>query len=533
MTRAVDILWPSTLEQRLESVTQVLMIGGAFAVIASWVLLAVVHLQDRYLVTAGFPEQALQGGNASVWMAQARAANLGQSYPGLFDGHAFGGTRYGPLPIWLWAFTERLTGDYLVAGKLAAYAVGIALLLLAFIIARRLSGSIAMALLLTSTILVSLPGLVATTGTLRGDALPLLLQLAAVAVIARSTDARACVLAGVLCALALTSKVSAGWAPIAITIWLAVRARRRTPLFLGVLAVSTGVLFSLFQAMSHGRMLENFRSVLFADSGGSGSLLAPLRLFQLMADSAEATAILFPVALVSLVIAAARREMNLYDLSLVCALLVLTLVLTDGGAQANHLIDVIVLVPIVVAGFVGRLIRIPGASAARLAVAVVALWALGLSYGLYVQHDVRDAAASVVQRAGMSAYGDQPLRGYLSPGDTVLAEDPYVSISIGQQPVVLDPWMVVILGKRHPDWLQDLATRVADHEFKMVILSQRLETSDPVYRRTVFGELVLGSVCQHYRFAGFVDGYWLYAPAVGGPSLATADTQGPNACSTR
>jgi hypothetical protein len=348
-----------------------------------------------------------------------------------------------------------------------------------------------------------------------------------------STSAHACVLAGVLCALALTSKVSAGWAPIAITVWLAIHVRRRVPIFLGVLAVSAGVLFSLFQAMSHGRMLESFGVALFADTGGSGSLLAPLRLFQLMADAAEATAILFPVALVGLVLAAARREMNLYDLSLVCALLVLTLVLTDGGAQANHLIDVIVLIPIAVAGLVGRLAQTPAASPARLAIAVAALWALGLAYGLYIQHDVRDAAASIVHRASVSTYDAKPLRGYLSPGDTVLTEDPYVSISIGQQPVVLDPWMVVVLGKRHPDWLEGLATRVAHHEFKMVILSQRLETSDSAYRRTVFGELVLRAVCQHYRFAGFVNGYWVYAPAVGEPPLATADTQGPNACSAK
>jgi hypothetical protein len=140
-----------------------------------------------------------------------------------------------------------------------------------------------------------------------------------------STSAHACVLAGVLCALALTSKVSAGWAPIAITVWLAIRVRRRVPIFLGVLAVSAGVLFSLFQAMSHGRMLESFRVALFADTGGSGSLLAPLRLFQLMADAAEATAILFPVALVGVVLAAVRREATLYDLILVCALLVLSL----------------------------------------------------------------------------------------------------------------------------------------------------------------------------------------------------------------
>jgi hypothetical protein len=46
ITGTVDTVWPSALEQRLESVTRVLVIGGILVVIASWVLLAVVHIQD-------------------------------------------------------------------------------------------------------------------------------------------------------------------------------------------------------------------------------------------------------------------------------------------------------------------------------------------------------------------------------------------------------------------------------------------------------------------------------------------------------
>src|SRR5262249_15915682 len=190
------------------------------------------------MVAAGFPDQALQGGNASVWMAQAQAVNLGQSYPSPFDGERFGGTRYAPLPIWLLAVVERLTDNYLVAGKAAAYTIGILLLGLALAIMRKLSGSITIALLLTSTILVTVPGLVATTGTLRGDALALLFQLAAVAVVARSTRSRACVIAGILCALALVCKVTAIWGPLAISVWLAVHVHRKIPIFLGPLVLT-------------------------------------------------------------------------------------------------------------------------------------------------------------------------------------------------------------------------------------------------------------------------------------------------------
>jgi hypothetical protein len=213
--------------------------------------------------------------------------------------------------------------------------------------------------------------------------------------------------------------------------------------------------------------------------------------------------------------------------------LVLTLVLTDGGAQANHLIDAVVLIPIVAAELFGLVAKIPAASTARLAFVMVVLWAVGLSYGRYVQHDVRDAAASIVGVTTSSVYDAQPLRGHVSPGDSVLAQDPYVDISIGQQPVVMDPWMLAILGKQHPAWLASLARRVEAQQFKAVVLSQRLETSDDVYRRTVFGELVLTAVCRQYHFSAMVNGYWIYVPAAGAPALAAADTQGPNACATR
>jgi positive regulator of sigma E activity len=523
---------PVALRPALRRWLALLLGGVAAAVLLSWVLLAVVHVDDRYLVNAGFLEDSLQGGNSSVWMAQASAGQEAP-YPPLYDGRSYGGSRYAPLPLLAWEAAASLTGDYLVAGKLLTYLVAVALLGLAFAVTRRLSRSTAVAVLLTSSILVAVPGLVATASTPRGDAMALLFQFLAVVLVDRSSDGRACAGAGALCALAVFSKLSAVWGPLAIVVWLLLRDRRRLPLFLGIFAVLSLALFGAAQLLSDGRMLANFQATLFADTG-AGSAIAPLRLLQLLAQAAPATALLVPFSLLAVGVAAARRELNVFHLALLCALVVLTAVLTDGGAQANHLIDVVVLVPVVVGDLWSRVaVGLSELSLLAVAVGLVAVWAVALGYGLNLQHDLREAVASALGRGGDQRYDAEPLRGYVDAGDAVLSEDPYVPLSIGQRPVVLDPWMLAVLGRRHPGWVTDLARRVDAQEFDGVVLAQRLETAAEHYRRTIFGEPVMSAVCRRYRFAAQVRGYWLYVPAEPKESLARAATQGPNNCSPR
>jgi hypothetical protein len=531
--RRVSAGEPLILGPRLQRYVAMVVVGTAMVVLVSWGLLAAVHLDDRYLVAAGFPEDALQGGNSSVWMAQARSARLDEPYPALYDGRSYGGSRYAPLPFFAWAASAGLTGDYLVAGKLLTYLLALVLLALTFAVTRRLSRSTPVAFLLTSSVLVAIPGQVATTSTPRGDALAVLFQLLAVSLVDRSTDGRSSAGAGALCALAMFSKVSALWAPLAIAIWLFMRDRTRVPAFLGSFVALSVALFAAVQVLSEGRMLANFEALLFADVGGAGSAIAPLRLFQLLSQAAPATTILAPFAILGVGMGLALRDVTIFHVSLVCAFIVLTAVLTDGGAQANHLIDLVVLVPIVV----GKLwswaaVGVRRLSVLAVAIVVAALWGVGIGYGLNLQHDVRDAVSSALGRGSAASYEARPLRAYVDSRDAILSEDPYLPISVGQEPVVLDPWMLPVMGREHPGWVTDLAGRVDAQEFDKILLAQRLETATDDYRRTIFGEQVMSAVCRRYRFEAEADGYWVYVPAERGQSLGRADTQGPNGCAS-
>ena len=96
--------------------------------LAACLLLAAVHMDDRYRLD--------HVGGARI--ALARYLNEGILYPSLYDGSSYGGTRFMPLPIVLHAATARLTGEYLVSGKVLAYGTMLALLGVVFVLLRRM-----------------------------------------------------------------------------------------------------------------------------------------------------------------------------------------------------------------------------------------------------------------------------------------------------------------------------------------------------------------------------------------------------------
>ena len=87
--------------------TALLLVAASVVVLASVAVVAVAHVDDDYGIDTP----------AGTWMALARYANAGTLDPPLYNGVAFGGTRYMPVSVVLHAGVERLTGSYLTAGK--------------------------------------------------------------------------------------------------------------------------------------------------------------------------------------------------------------------------------------------------------------------------------------------------------------------------------------------------------------------------------------------------------------------------------
>ena len=197
------------------------LVGVAALVFAAWLFLAVAHVDDRFQL------DHVSGAR----MALAQYFDEGTLYPELYEDGFYGGTRYMPVPIVLHGFLAALTGEYLLSGKLLSYAAMIGLLAAMFVLLRRQGCPVAIALALPAFVLTTQTGLAAGMD-IRGDALPLLLQVLAVGIVAGTARPAPTVAAAALAAIALLSKTSAVWAPVAIAIWLFGRDRRRLAVFL-------------------------------------------------------------------------------------------------------------------------------------------------------------------------------------------------------------------------------------------------------------------------------------------------------------
>jgi hypothetical protein len=470
---------------------------------ASAILIGVAHVSDRYNVNHV----------SGTWMALADDARHGTLYRPLFDHGFFGGTWYTPLEFVLQAGVSFVTGEYVVSGKLLAYATALAMLALIYVLLRRVGCSRLISAALASSVLLAPAGLFAATA-IRGDTLPLVLQLAAVGLLSWSVSRRTLMVAAALCGLALAAKLSAVWAPFAIIVWLALGDRRRLRIFLPAFAGALLVTFGVFEAASSGRMTQT----LFAVSGSGNSGASPLagvpRLFDFIVRDTGPTWLLLPFALLAIAISVTERRLSLYQLSFLISLPLLAIVLADPGSDFNHLIDLVVLTVVVVGELWARAGSRNDMSGIALVIALALLLGGADSYRQSLKSDTRGAVDKLLGRETAS-YPTHPLAGYVSRTDRILSEDPAIPLLLNERPLLVDAVSVRRVGLEHPEWIAALRDRIARDEFDKVVLVHPIEDND-WYQNKNFGRPIQDAIEKHYSLVARVPRqplvYWVYAP---------------------
>jgi hypothetical protein len=484
------------------------------ALSASLVLIGLAIFITRLLTLASrlHANENFVGG---IWIALARYAGHGLLYPPLYDGEHYAGTRYMPLPIVFHAAASQVSGEYLVSGRLLGVVWMAGLLVLLGLILVRIGLPWPLAAGLCALVLTTEVAWLGAKG-LRFEALPSGLSLAALEIARSQTGRRWLALAATLCTAALFAKLSAVVAPIAILAWLIWRRREDVPPFLLVLFATSGLALAAGQLASGGRMLPVVSESILVQPATGGLLDGVSWLVWFAAKMANPALVLVPLALAGMLLAIARGRPSLYDIALGVALVVSIIVLRDSGAGYNHLLDVLVLLTICAAQLHVR------ARSERRGLDVVAPIALALAVSLVgvgwlAGHLPRAAAQWAAGREAPDAA--RLLAAELGPGLRILSEDPYVPVAMGQDPVVMDPYLLARLADAHPDWYGDLVARVERQEFVVVVLMRRLDTraAPNRYGERIFGPGVYDALLRQYRFERVVSGrYHLYVPRQAG-----------------
>ncbi len=429
------------LHQRMEPFLNACLFAVALLVLASYALVAMTHGKDRFQVNF----------ISGIYTTLAARLNDGVFYPPLDDGTHYGGTRYMPLPFVLQAGLERITGDYLVAGKLLAYGLTVVLGFELFVILRRIGCGRGVALALISLVLTSNAGFLATT-TIRGDLLPVVLQLAALLVGTPELTRQRVGWAGLLSTLALLAKMTAGWAPMALAIFYFRRQKSCCAIFLAAWLGSLTVTLGLLHVASEGRMLANFTALSAAGVQGLGALVkAPLCLFLQASQDGVLQGFLIPAGIIGCFYALQYRQFTVYHGSLLFCLPILFVIYADKGTDFNHLLDLIVLaVPLIGHLWVGLSSakqRWPGLRSALVGALV---WITASSWANTLAAPVRQAIDDLGANRSETRRPGKPLAHLISDQEPLLSEDPWVATAHGRVPCLLDPYALARLAERRP-----------------------------------------------------------------------------------
>lgn len=501
-----------------------LALAGALA-LASWGWLAFYHAKDRYLTNHP----------PGVWMALAQSAAEAELYPPLHGEGRFGGTRYAPIPIVAHAMVSRITGEFLLSGKLWNYAQGLLAAATLFVVVRSRGRKgapvpVALALALSMGWLACQTGMIATL-TVRNDGLPLALQLMAAALIARCAGAASCALAAALCALATLSKMSAVWAPGALGLWLLVTNWRMCFLFAGVYAAAlAGGLYGV-NFFTEGRFFDSLSgSTGTMWKGGGAALFAPVNMAWHLIDSAQPGLATIPLALLAIGLAAARRLATPFHLAWVCCVGTTLLLYADVGIAENHLIDLLALSAVLCAELwtsveptsrerreLGR-----GLAPAQAVMGAMITWAVLTGWTRHTLAPVKDAVREALSGERDGRLRSDLLHAALRGEASILSEDPYWPVSLGQRPTVLDPFMLMRFGESRPEWVQGLEARIRAREFDVIVLLREADPDDSWYRASAFGPGPIGAIRDSYEQAERIDGYFIYRRPEGRSEAAPA-----------
>ncbi len=414
------------------------------------------------VIKAGtFTDPSLVDAPAGAWVGLAYWANDGVFFPPIFDGTHYGGTRFGPLSVWLHAQLAQLTGEYIISGRVLNSVAAMALFVCVAATIRQAGRRWAIAvawpaLLFTAIVSGWLAGI-------RGEGLPVALQLAGLALLGRvgsNGDApgrtRYLVAAGLVLGLAPAAKMTGIWGGLAAVTWLACYRRRDLALFVASGLAGCTAWLGIFGWLSDGRLFENWLHFAFAgDAKGTLAWTAPLqglgRMAVRMWEQADLVAtVALPLAAWAFVHDLMRRRLCPFDCALIWVLAVYSIVFANAGVEHNHLIAPLCLLLVVSGRWLTRMLDPhPNAYPTSRRTAGFAI-AAAVIVGLLVVQSDRSAWKSGLLKSverwttAQDSWGEQEaqrLQRLIAPGERLLSVKPHLPVLLDRQPIVMDFFM--------------------------------------------------------------------------------------------
>lgn len=438
-----------------------------------------------------------------TWVAMAVDARHGLFYRDIVSPIGYGGTRYAPVMVVLYAGLLGLglnaftSGFILGLGATALVVAGL------FVLMRQLKTPIGVAAPLALFVLAASCFRVNILG-IRGDILPLGLSLWGLIAVVWFSDSPnverrrlGLLAAAMIFALAAATKITSVYGIATAAIWLVSRRQIRDA---ALLCAGWGIIMICFvvltQWASDGRAVAIFRLCATGSGGLTQVLHGP---HDLLVDAKDHDHVFLALWLLAVALFVINRQWtSLPGIFWALTTIGTAVVYGSPGTKFNHLADMTA-ASILVIAMQCRQSRFL-ASASLMATVALVLLASAVCWreaGAIRHEKVRDAMETVLADANASS-----IQG------PMLSEDPLLPILAGERPYMIDSFMFRTVRHKRP-WIADkLWNDLADHHFRAVILHEA-PTSDiysdhndgdfgPGFIDRVEANYVLSSVRGHF-----------------------------------
>ena len=432
----------------------------------------------------------------------------GVFYRPLFGSAGYGGTRYFPLYFCLHALLLRLGMPVLASAYLLSTAAIILLIFGIFRLLRELgvepwlAAASALMILAASSVQLSLT-------TPQADGLAAALNVWGLAAIAsRPSSGRKTLVASLLFTLAWSAKVTTVFGLAAAFIWLIATGYKRVAWKLAAeTACGYAMVAGAIMVASRGRVVDIFRACAAGGANWRFIVSGPIRM-ESMAVYTDPVLVVFAVlALLVLVFLmfSANILQNLPALFLMTTMAITVVIFGSPGTAGNHLLDLqvasVILLATRVANAAFPIRKQLGIYALSLLILVAAI--------LLVRH---------IKTWSRWYHPHQFQRVIEAIGPTnkpILAENAAIPVIAGQQPYVIDPWMVQLLRTRFPGFQEPLLEGLRNQDFSAVVLTSGNTAENGAqgwFDNNSFGPGFVSALNDHYRFAQVIDNDWIYLP---------------------
>jgi len=437
---------------------------------------------------------------AGAWTAMALDLRHGIFYRAPFGPAGYGGTRFFPLYFSLHAALLRIVG-WRAAGYFLSSASIVLLLAGVYVLLRRLGTGRWLA---AAAVLATLAGSSVQDAllTIREDGMAAMFSVWGLALcVGREPSRRRIYLAALLFSLAFATKESSVSAAGALFLSFILAKRIRAALhFLGATSVGYAVVMAAMYLASSGRAFAAFRFTLATGSSLSSLLYSPVAMVQMMHGYVAET-VLLVLGLAALIATSAQGICRIASLWFVCALGVTLVIFSSDGTAGNHLMELHIAAVVMFVTWASDVLS-PEAVIAVLAAACMLAWTEVLG-----QHAGVDA---VPMRAQL-----QQIVEAIGPTDKpILADDPLVPITAGQQPYVLDAFMLRVIREHDPSFSDPLWQKLRQRQFAAVVLLDNPDSDEgsDTYSNYHFGDDFVPLVEENYQPGKSVGGQYVFLP---------------------